>query len=555
MTAVQGQERLRSVLRVAIAVSALLIYFGDASEHPARRPLAQAVLFVFLGYAVLMYLVAVRRERYVSAAVAPWIDLTWVTLLIGVSEGTSSIFYPLYLFPILYASFGGGFRRGMVVVLAAVASFAVVGATTAPRGPAFELNAFVTRPLYLLLLGYMTAAWGAHEVRSRARLALLRDVTSLSNPRFGIERTVGRFLEAVRRFYDADSCLLVVAEQQPAHCWMRTATREGSDDARPVTLPPEMAKVLLPEPPDAELHILVRRRRRWFRPGPLELERFDAAGSPVPRRDPDVPALLANTLDAASLLSIPFRYHASAVGRVHIVRRSARSFDRSELDFVRHLLDQVLPVLENIRLVDRLASDAAEEERRRIARDLHDSVIQPYLGLRLGLSAAQTAITAGRVGEGSAHVARLVELADGEIQTLRRYVRGLREGESGSGGGLLDEGVRRFCSRFSEATGIRVEVASEGGPVRNDRLAAEVFQMVAEALSNVRRHTSAANAEVRIRSVEDRLHLSVTNDGAGLADPEFFPRSLGERATALGGGVHVERPADGTTVVHVEIPL
>jgi signal transduction histidine kinase len=159
------------------------------------------------------------------------------------------------------------------------------------------------------------------------------------------------------------------------------------------------------------------------------------------------------------------------------------------------------------------------------------------------------------VGEGSAHVARLVELADGEIQTLRRYVRGLREGESGSGGGLLDEGVRRFCSRFSEATGIRVEVASEGGPVRNDRLAAEVFQMVAEALSNVRRHTSAANAEVRIRSVEDRLHLSVTNDGAGLADPEFFPRSLGERATALGGGVHVERPADGTTVVHVEIPL
>jgi signal transduction histidine kinase len=441
----------------------------------------------------------------------------------------------------------------MAVALAAVASFAIVGATTAPRDAGFELNAFVTRPLYLLLLGYVTAMWGAHEVRSRARLALLRDVTSLSNPRFGIERTVGRFLEAVRRFYDADSCRLVVAEQEPPRCWMRTVSREGGAQGQPVTLPPEMANVLLPDPPDAALHLLAR--RRWLRGSELELERLDADGSPVPSPTPDVAAELANTLDAASLLSVPFRYHASAVGRLHIVRASARAFDRSEIDFVRHLLDQVLPVLENIRLVDRLASDAAEEERRRIARDLHDSVIQPYLGLRLGLSAAQTALAAGHVGEGSAHIARLVEMTDGEIQTLRRYVRGLREGEAGSGGGLLDDGVRRFCSRFSAATGIRVEVASEGGPVRNDRLAAEVFQMVAEALSNVRRHTSAAKAQVRIRSVEDRLHLTVTNDAAGLADPEFFPRSLGERAAALGGGVHVEHPANGTTVVHVEIPL
>jgi signal transduction histidine kinase len=334
---------------------------------------------------------------------------------------------------------------------------------------------------------------------------------------------------------------------------MRTAARHGGADAQPVTLPPDAAKVLLPEPRDAAVHLV--RRRRWFRASEPEIERFDPDGSPLPHGDAAAAVALAETLEAAALLSIPFRYHATAAGRLHVVRRAPDAFDRSEIDFVRHVLDQVVPVLENIRLVDRLASDAAEEERRRIARDLHDSVIQPYLGLRLGLAAARKALSAGHVEEGSAHITRLVELADGEIQTLRRYVRELREGESVSGGGLLDESVRRFCGRFSAATGIQVEVAFEGGAVRNDRLAAEVFQMVAEALSNVRRHTSAAKAEVRIRLAEDRLHLTVTNDGAENPAPEFFPRSLGERAAALGGGVRVEHPADRTTAVHAEIPL
>jgi signal transduction histidine kinase len=554
--ALQGHERLRSALRVALALSGLLIYLGDPSEHPTRRPFAIAVLLVYLGYAVVLYAVGARRGRYVPAIRAAWIDLAWVTLLVAVSEGTSSIFFPLYLFPILHASFGNGFRAGIAVALGAVASFAIVGAATAPRGPELELNAFVTRPLYLFILGYVIAAWGDHEVLSRARLALLRDVTSLSNPRFGIDRTVGRFLEAVRQFYDADACRLVV-EPQEGMRWMRTAPRGAAGPGEAVGVPPELAKVLLPDLPGLALRVHARRGWSGASQEPeIELETGTAApraGAPA-APDRELAAALAGALDAGALLSVPFRYHATAVGRLHVSRGRARPFDRGEMGFVRHLLDQVVPVLENIRLVDRLASDAAEEERRRIARDLHDSVIQPYLGLRLGLSAAQKAISAGRIEEGSSHVARLVDLADGEIQTLRGYVRGLREGAPGAGGGLLDEGVRRFCSRFSDATGIRVHVTTEGAGVPNDRLAAEVFQMVAEALSNVRRHTSAEGAAVRIRSSESRLDVTVTND-APPGEPEFFPRSLGERAAALGGSVRVERAEAGKTAVHIEIPL
>jgi signal transduction histidine kinase len=152
-------------------------------------------------------------------------------------------------------------------------------------------------------------------------------------------------------------------------------------------------------------------------------------------------------------------------------------------------------------------------------------------------------------------VRRLLELADGEIETLRGYLRELRGGEGTASGGVLDAGVRRFCSRFSEATGIRVDVVTSGHPVRNDRLAAEVFQMVAESLSNVRRHTSAGRCEVRIEVAEDRLRLTVTNDEAGPGTPDFYPRSLGERAAALGGTAVVEHPRRDTTAVCVDIPL
>jgi signal transduction histidine kinase len=219
-------------------------------------------------------------------------------------------------------------------------------------------------------------------------------------------------------------------------------------------------------------------------------------------------------------------------------------------------VEQVIPMLDNVRLVDRLASEAAEEERLRIARDIHDSVIQPYLGLRLGLAAAQKAFATGKPDEARGHVARLVEVADAEIQTLRGYVRELRAADARANGTLLDVSVHRFCGRFSAATGIHVDVVTEGVAVGGDRLAAEVFQMVAEALSNVRRHTSATRAEVRIACADERLRLTVTNDGSPeAARAGFAPRSIGERAAALGGSLRIEHPAVGKTAVEVEIPL
>ena len=116
--------------------------------------------------------------------------------------------------------------------------------------------------------------------------------------------------------------------------------------------------------------------------------------------------------------------------------------------------------------------------------------------------------------------------------------------------------MRRFATKFSEATGIAVQVNARGDIRVGDRLAAEAFQIVAEGLSNVRRHTQAGLATVSLKCGNGFFSLHIENNGAGGSVPlSFTPRSITERAEALGGYAHVESLGQDGTAVVVEIPL
>jgi signal transduction histidine kinase len=260
-------------------------------------------------------------------------------------------------------------------------------------------------------------------------------------------------------------------------------------------------------------------------------------------------AVLAAVFDAPSFVTVPLRYRTSTTGRVYLLGR--RAFSHADADFLLQVVEQAMPVIDNIRLVDRLASEAAETERQRIARDLHDSVIQPYIGLQIGLAALRQQAV-GRDRELADAIERLYHLTGDGIADLRGYVRGLRAGSSREHG--LPTAIRRFTTKFSEVTGITVAVEAAADLRCSDRLAAEVFQIVSEALSNIRRHTAARRATIRLGCDERRLHLHVSDYGAGVPAPPFVPRSITERAQALGGTAHVER-ASGQTTVSVHIPL
>jgi signal transduction histidine kinase len=355
---------------------------------------------------------------------------------------------------------------------------------TQPSHLPFALNRLLLRSMYLLVLGYMMASFGGFEIALRQRLRLLRDVSTIANPRFGVDYTIGRLLERLRHFYDADLCLLITYDDAGGAPVVRRAGRShphAGAEAMPV--PRVFAERLLGVDPDAAVILHSRTASPSTCTVALMRDLRSGADGQVAHHTCEG---IVSMLEARDVLTVPVLHHEKNVGRLYVTSQRYR-FHAADVELATQLFQQVIPVIDNIRLVDRLASEAAECERRRIARDIHDSVIQSFIGIQLALHGLQQRCAAGLpVDAGLADVEALVRTEVGEA---RRFVSAL-EAPAASGSELIAS-LRRFVSKFSDATGIRVQLMIPATIAMSDRLAAEAFQIVEEGLSNVRRHTAA----------------------------------------------------------------
>jgi signal transduction histidine kinase len=265
---------------------------------------------------------------------------------------------------------------------------------------------------------------------------------------------------------------------------------------------------------------------------------------------------VSRVLAAESFITVPFRCHSTMAGRLYLTALHRRAFTASDIDFLIQALEHTTPVLDKIWLVDQLALYSAAAECQRIAHDLHDSVLQSYVGFQIGVEAIRQKLrmVGTDITDFRDDIERLSRLTDIGIADIRRYMRGLRNGHRQESS--LPQAVQRFARIFTETTGIAVHVTVEGDMSLHDRLAAEVFQMVAEGLSNVRRHTSSLRATICLACHKDHLILRIENDAVvGTTPVPFTPRSLTERVEALGGQVCVDGMITGRTVVRIDIPL
>jgi len=260
---------------------------------------------------------------------------------------------------------------------------------------------------------------------------------------------------------------------------------------------------------------------------------------------------VASLLDCRSFVSVPVRYDARSMARLCVTSRDQTAFGAHDLDLLVMVFEHVRPTLERLRILDTIADDAAVTERLRVAHDLHDALIQPWIGLRMGIAAA---LRRSQADEPVTPVLEhLLALATQELEQLREYSREF--GTPGDGHARLADGIRRIAARFAAAADMDVRVdAPDPLPVQ-DRVAREVFHIVAEGLSNVRRHTEAAHVSIHVHREDQDLHLRIANPGGSdTTEQPFTPRSIQERVARLGGVTTVHADA-GTTVVDVRIPL
>jgi len=541
-------DRLIAAIRLILAASAFVLTYMDPSAPNRYVAATYTALALYVAYSATLCACTGRCIPGSLAAMAHWVDVGWYVTLSGLSSGTHSIFF--LFFAILVASFQWGFVSGLRVALISAALCSVVGFATASAEPGFALNRLLLQPTVLLVLGAMIAYWGGREVALKRRLTLLKDVSTLANPRFGVDYTLGALMEQLRAFYDADACLLVMADPLTGgHRLRRVDRRDPAAATRCEPISEELAHRLLELPAtQAAVARGAPRLWAWWRPEAgvrvydVETDEFKA-----------VPPQVSGVLAAASCITVPWRQYRETSGRLYLTASRRRTFDASDVRFLLQLLEHAVPVIENIQLVDQLASAAAETERQRMARDLHDSVIQPYIGLQMGLTAVCQKLAAGSP-DVRGDLKQLLVLTDLGLADLYRYTGGLKE--RGERGGSLLPAVRRFAERFAKTTGIAVHVEAQTSLGVHDRLAAEAFHIVAEGLSNVRRHTRSAQATIGLACCNGHLMLRIVNDiAAGSAPAPFMPRSITERAAALGGCTRVEPSAGSVTVVVVDIPL
>ncbi|MBA5686208.1 sensor histidine kinase [Rugamonas apoptosis] len=531
-------------MRLVLAMTCLLTLIIDPAGVGRMNDFT---IFVFAGYLLHSLVLNLVGSPRLRAHVAYWLDVGWFYLIVLVTGGSNSFFFLFFFFSILTASFTFGFEAGARTTLVSTALFATT-AITAHTDAA--LARVLLRATFLLALGYMIAHWGGLVVSQQRRLALLHEVTQQSNPRFGVDQTIATVLEKVRQFYGASRCILLMRESGAEHWSLRAAS--GADTARaiqPTRLSVEAATPLLAfSTGRAVLHTrpldgLLRRR-------PLSRE-YLAARQRWVRITPDTANDLAELLDAGALVTVPVPLRTGE-GRL-IVVTERQELSRQDAQFLLHIVSQVFPVVENIELLDRIASDASQRERERIARDLHDTTVQPYIGLSHGLSAIRK--QAGADNPLLPELDNLQAMTTQVIGDLRRYASSFRAGRPGLSEPELLLALRRHASQVKQFYGIDIAIHSQGQLRGNDRLAAEVFQIVSEGISNICKHTTASSGAVMLACGERELEIRIENNCPAEAVTNFRPHSIAERALALGGQARVLPDQQHATVVQITIPI
>jgi len=192
--------------------------------------------------------------------------------------------------------------------------------------------------------------------------------------------------------------------------------------------------------------------------------------------------------------------------------------------------------------------DAADAERRRLERDLHDGTQQRLVSLAINLGMARAQITT--VEEAHHAIAEAHEEAKATLTELRNLVRGLHPAVLEDRG--LDAALSGVAARMPIPVRLTVDVPRRPPPT----IEAVAYFVVSEGLANITKHAQASQAEVFVQRAGDRLHIIVSDDGAGGADPARGTglAGLAKRASSVDGTLEIASPPGGPTLLTVDLP-
>lgn len=553
-------ERVLAVGRAFLTVTGLGAVYLDPTEPARLAALTYVVLAAYAVYslAVLVILHRVRIRRHHTLLLHAT-DIAWTALLTSISEGPISPFFLFFLFAVVAAAYRWGFRETIVtagvttVIFLAQSAIGFMGPwQLAIADGESDLDVIVFRVNYLLLAGFLLGYLGQQEKQLRAEAAALAVAGTQPRIDIGVSGSVGAVANTLLNTFDARVSILVLREAQSGRARLWRLDAPADRTAVPYELTPlAEAEWLFPDPGGV-----------WHGP----IEETGASLFRVVQRDAwplrpaggEIPAEVRNAVqDARTLTAVNMGLTGEWHGRVYLYDMPSDGSLERRLHLLEAMSAHVAPALTNVLLVQRLHSEVSATERARVARELHDGAIQTLIGVQMTMQAMR------RSPPDPADVDRELFLIEGllqrEVASLRRLMDALRPLEIDAGESL-DAVLAGVVERFRRDSGIAARFVASGPVFVPGPAALELLRITQEALMNIRKHSGARNALVRLTRGGGTYELSIEDDGIGFAfagrltATELDARRLGpavikERARLLNAELVLEStPGAGSRV-------
>jgi signal transduction histidine kinase len=543
-------ERTIAAGRVALALSSLFAVWLDPAEPAQFARISSDLHLSYVAYAVLLAAATWRWEGGTRLPIVTHVvDITAAAAFQYFTLGPSSPFFIYFLFAMFCGAIRWGPKGTLVTGGVAIVSYAIITATTSPNQypSQNDLNRMISRLVYLAVTAGMLVYLGRYEARLRSGIERLARWPLPAGK--STERALSETLEYAAGILSAQRALVIweVAEEPGIQIasWSSnglTLARQSTDGVLPV-LPPGLSDriVLSADSIDADATILVN----------------EPDGHLAEHKGLPLSGGVLDLLHGEGLASAPFQADACC-GRIFFTGLGTPTSEIVPLTDV--VARAVGWSIEQIQLTYRLQAIGASEERIRLARDLHDGLLQSLTGVRLELRALQDAID---VHDESA-VGRLHALERAlamEQRELRLFINGLRPAapsrqDDDSLAARLDDLGQRIALEWKTPVSIRV---AAGARTASTAVAQAVPLMVHEAVVNAMKHARPTRVAVIVDQTDRHLRIVVRDDGCGfdfkgrqdhqaLNQSTEVPRSLFDRVTALGGQMSIDSTPEGSQV-------
>ena len=265
----------------------------------------------------------------------------------------------------------------------------------------------------------------------------------------------------------------------------------------------------------------------------------------------------ANHPPMHSLLAVPIPCKGPFLGNLYLTEGTFTADDEQTLK--RFALQAALAI-DNAHLHEQVASLAITQERQRIAHEMHDGLAQVLGYVNTKVQAAEAYLKREKTEEAAVQLRELATSAREAYSDVRESIVGLR---TLPGERALGEVLEEYLDRWEEMSKVSASLRIDSTVALRPAQELQLVRVVQEALTNVRKHAKATHARVDIRRDENKLVVTIADDGVGFSTavrargefPKFGLSTMRERAEGIGGTLNIDSTPGAGTTVRFELPL